>query len=310
MQFTTIVSTTDPQMVWDVPGGTLNHVPLQQYTNNVGGGLGSPNQQWFLVNPGQAAGQYIVSRSSGQGLSVSVSDWQQKPNPLLIYQDFLGSNGLATQRWVDDHWNHANGSPVYFFTDLDYAAGQSADPLVITVPANQRQNNGARLQLSRLSPINRGDTKLWNLVQQDIKVFAYFSRANRNVMDVPAFSHGDGEFVHQNKYNGGPNQLWMVNPPGGEGQYHRITAVHSDKLLQLSNNGHLVQAAFDPNSQNQQWEMLPTINDSFVIQNRQTGRVLDVGLDPNLILQNVPDGSANQEWWAAEVHFLYEPIVI
>ena len=86
--------------------------------------------------------------------------------------------------------------------------------------------------------------------------------------------------------------------------------MHSDKLLQLSLDGRSMQAAFDPNSQHQEWELIPAINDILVLQNRATGRVLDVSLDSGLILQNVPDGSANQEWWTIEVRVLYQDIQV
>ena len=308
MLFTTIVSTTSPQMVWDVPNGTLNHVPIEQ-NRNYEAGLGARNQQWLLVGGDDpAATIFIVSRCSGQLLGVSDSEWQNKPNPFPLYQDFRGVDGLASQVWSTSNRAPASGGRVIIYSSF---LDSFPPEYVVGIPADQIHTNGAQLQLVPLYPLNRG-TKFWNLVQQDIKVYAYFSRLkNRHVLDVPGFSQTDNERVQQYGYNGGTNQLWVVTPPSGQSQYHHITALHSDKFLQLSNDGYLVQATYDANSMNQQWEMIPSgINDSFLIQNRRNGLVLDLGLDETYVLQNQPNGSASQEWWAMEAVALYRPIEV
>lgn len=303
MTFSTIVAQASSKVL-DVPGGTSDHVPIQQFKNNNGSGLGTPNQQWFILpvakdedNP-LDVGYFIVSRATGQLLTVSSDDWDQHARPTRVIQGFRYPGTPQVQAWSIRENSDASNCIYSMLGDLG-----TPNPQVLDVPADQLYNDGAKVQLW---PFHGGINQRWSLVQQDIKVFAMFSRANRKVMDVPAFSHGD-ELVNQNQYNGGPNQLWMINPPEWEGQYHRITAVHSDKLLQLSRDGRLMQAAYDPNSQNQQWEMIPAINDSFIFQNRGTGKALDVSLDHDgRILQNVPDGSANQEWWTREVRVLYQ----
>jgi hypothetical protein len=299
MIFTTIVFTPEDNIlptskILEVPNDTLDPVQIQIFRNRNGGGLGFRNQQWFL------AGDTIVSRSSGKVLRVHGAE---DPPPALkpVFQDFYAPGGDEyTQKWRFS--NNPDGGPISIFSQLP---SDSPNPYAIDVPADQMNADGAKIQIW---PYHGGPTQRWRLVQQDIPVFAIRSRDNYQVMDIPAFSHVDRELVHQNQYNGGPNQLWMINPPVGQGQYHRITAVHSDKLLQISPEGRLTQGAYDPNAQSQEWELIPAVNDSFVFQNRATGQALDASLDGDLILQNWPDVSAHQEWWTIQVDWLYRGI--
>jgi hypothetical protein len=297
MIFTTIVFTPEDNIlptskILEVPNDTLDPVQIQIFRNNNGGGLGFRNQQWFMAN------NFIVSRSSGMALSVhGFAD----PPPALqpVFQGFI-ADGDTAQLW--EFRNNPNGGPISILSRLHL---ELPNRYALDVPADQMNADGAKIQIW---PYHGGPTQRWRLVQQDIPVFAIRSRDNYQVMDVPAFSHVDRELVHQNQYNGGPNQLWMINPPVGQGQYHRITAVHSDKLLQISPEGRLTQGAYDPNAQSQEWELIPAVNDSFVFQNRATGQALDASLNGDLILQNWPDVSAHQEWWTIQVEYLYQGI--
>ena len=208
MTFATIVSQPTGKVL-DVPGGTSDHVPIQQIRNNNGGGLGTPNQQWFAVpitrneDDVLEVGHFIVSRSTGQLLRVRDEDWQRQARPVHIFQDFHVPADQQAQSWAT--WDNPDGS-VSIFSML--ANRDVPNPEAIDVPADQLQNDGAKIQLW---PFHGGPNQRWILVQQDITVYAMFSRANRQVMDVPAFSHGD-ELVHQNQYNGGPNQTLDDQP--------------------------------------------------------------------------------------------------
>jgi hypothetical protein len=308
MLFSTIVSQLTGKVL-DVPNGTSEHVPIQQFKKNPGPDpLGTSNQQWLFVpapHPGDSAfeyGSYIVNRSTGQTLEVSLPDFRRDIRPLRISQGFLDPHQFVrNQTWSRQANENGDGS-FFIFSMLANRAPSIPDPRAIDIPADGLDRDETQIQLF---PFHGGPNQRWNLLELDIPVFAIFSRQNRMVMDVPAFNHGDGDGIQQNAYNGGSNQLWVVDPPAGQGQFHTIVSVCSDKVLQVSDDGTLVQAGLVADARNQQWELIPATNNSLIFLNRETEQALDSSVGDQFIRQNIPDGSANQEWWTREVPRLF-----
>jgi hypothetical protein len=302
MQFFTMASQPTGKVL-DVPNGTSDHVPIQQFRNNNGAGqLGSSNQQWIFHSPPHdgdlEVGSHIVSRATGQALEVPFDDFRNGIKPLHIFQSFVPPASIKqNQTW--SRFSNDDGS-VSIFSML--ANRDVPNPQALDVPADHLQDDGTLVQLF---PFHGGPVQRWNLSSVFIRVHLIVAARDSSVLDVPGFTHDDS-FVQHNAANSGTNQLWIIDPPVGTAGFHTITSVCSDKVLQIADDGSLMQAAPAPDSQNQQWLLITTGADAnFLIQNRTSGQALDSSLDAVRVFQTFPAVGQNQEWSAREVAFLY-----
>jgi hypothetical protein len=305
MKFTTIVSTPNGQIlpasqVLEVPNDTLDPVQIQTFHNRNGGNLGFRNQQWFVVRTSDDGLSLIVSRSTGKVLHVR--GW----NPVVlsskpVFQDFRNQNVQLDQSWMLPP--NYNGDSISVQSGLNRPNHLNPHPPPYALSVDPPMTDGAHISISQF---NDGPGQRWTMVEQDIPVVAIASRQNPNsVLDVASFSHDDGETVRQNQYNGGPNQLWMIHALVDHPQFCRITAVHSDKVLQANSDGYLIQGVYNSDAQNQIWQQVQ-VNDSCLFLNRESGLALQASRNGVPLMVEPPNVTSLQEWSTIAVDQLYQ----
>jgi hypothetical protein len=134
------------------------------------------------------------------------------------------------------------------------------------------------------------------------------SRGDRRAWDVPGFAQGPGP-IQQFPYNGGTNQLWTIDPGVYAAGPHVITSVSSGLVLGIDGSGTVMQGA--PNGgPEQQWDFVPAVNESVIIQNRaRPGFSLDRSVN-QMLLRLAPDaGGGDQEWWPILVPQIYRDVL-
>jgi hypothetical protein len=82
--------------VLDVPNGTSDHVPIQQFRNNNGAGqLGSSNQPWIFLNAGKQ-----LSRETAVQLALWANSMASAPHLLTaLLRDHSQSEKSRSGAW-------------------------------------------------------------------------------------------------------------------------------------------------------------------------------------------------------------------
>lgn len=305
MNFVTIscLANTKP-LVLDIPFGTRNRVQIQQFPRN--GPTGTLNQQWSTVTNSDTGCDLFVSRATGTALEVGGNG--------KIFS--AGYNGGVAQQWNLS----SEGSVTFLFTFARPLPLISVPgPFVMDLPLPGGIDNVSPVQIYVL---NGGANQRWSLIDAaNMPAFAFFSRANHMVLDVPGFAAADGVSINQYTYNGGSNQLWeFVRTDGSgvdevspqSGQTYFIRSICSAKVLEFPNGDELIslQQASLTCQDNQKWLIIDGRNSSFLIQNVATEKFLtrpDSSVAGVPAQQRAAGAGADQEWWPKVINQLYDP---
>jgi len=112
--------------------------------------------------------------------------------------------------------------------------------------------------------------------------------------------------ISQDIYRGGRNQQWHFQQLGGVDQgYYHIFSVRTQKCLDVSSktkeNKKDIYQHQCQGVDNQKWKLMPASDESFVIQCKQTGKVLTVSEETDKIIQEMPQNTDNQCWILAKM---------
>ncbi len=141
---------------------------------------------------------------------------------------------------------------------------------------------------------------------QPIEIYSIKSVSNGKVLHIPQGSSKNNMPIIQDDWRNGRNQQWYFQPLGGiDKGYYYIFSVKSKKCLNVSkksveDNAEIHQYQCQ-GSDNQKWKLIPSSDESFTIQCKESGKLLTVLEKQNNIIQHSPDDSDNQRWFLNEI---------
>jgi exonuclease VII large subunit len=141
---------------------------------------------------------------------------------------------------------------------------------------------------------------------QPIEIYSIKSVSNGKVLHIPQGSSKNNMPIIQDDWRNGQNQQWYFQPLGGiDKGYYYIFSVKSKKCLNVSkksveDNAEIHQYQCQ-GSDNQKWKLIPSSDESFTIQCKESGKLLTVSEKQNNIIQHSPDESDNQRWFLNEM---------
>lgn len=112
-------------------------------------------------------------------------------------------------------------------------------------------------------------------VSQELTGLFRIKAPSGKCIDVAGASTADGAIVQQWACNGRANQQWRLRNLGGN--IHEVTAVHSNKCLELPDDNTPVQQRSCTHNDNQQWRMSSRGSNGFNFKSLSTGKCLVVG---------------------------------
>lgn len=252
---------------------------------------------------GQHAGlSHFASTYAGLGVSRTdgVSTLTLNVNGTLSYGPVIAGSAL----WLRSSWGLDGVSRFSYSTD-----GRTFTAFGGTYQLSWGGYRGDRIGLYTYHTSGAGgylDVDTFQYSTAPARTYAVTNVGTGRVADVNGGSAADGAATVQWPDNGGSNQRWTFQATGDG--HHTITNVRSGKLLDVAGGSTLDGAAAvqttgvsGNGTAGQQWQLRPVDGGTaFVVVNRRSGKVLDVGgaatADGAPLVQNPDRGVAVQRW--------------
>jgi len=144
------------------------------------------------------------------------------------------------------------------------------------------------------------------ILLQPTKAYSIKSVSSGKVLYIPQGSLKNNMPISQDSWRGGQNQQWYFQPLGGIDQgYYYIFSARSKKCLNVSSkvlkDNTEVQQYRCQGEDNQKWKLVPAPGGSFMIQSKQSEKVLTVSYELGKIVQYTSDEADYQRWFLNEV---------
>lgn len=256
---------------------------------------GGENQEWEVAH--DAIG-YVSLRSVLSGLLLTVDGTKSGAN--VNQQADLAGSAARAQKWIIEQDAEGRGYTITsalspnLVLDLTGYTSQNGTNVEVWTPNGTDANRNQVFQLIDATPEVAPSTAI---IEEGY--YTLQSKASAHILDISGQSVADGANAVVWTSNDGTNQLFRVTVEGG---YHRLTAVHSERSLDVAEGcpipgANIQQAGTAAGAKSSLFSVTQNPNGSYTLTNVASGLVMTVagsGKGANVYGDAVTGGTTQQ----------------